>query len=55
MPLFPWNSPPAGLIQGEGGLVVLFCRVFLGDVFSVVNEIVVKLTGDADLVGVDFY
>jgi hypothetical protein len=47
---------PAGRAYPEKrGLVVLFCRVLLSDVFALVNQIVIKLTRDMDLVRINIY
>jgi hypothetical protein len=51
--LFFPDQPAGRAYPEERGLVVLFCRVLLSDVFSVVNEIIIKLTRDVDLVGIN--
>jgi hypothetical protein len=53
--LFLPDQPAGRAYPEERGLVVLFCRVLLSDVFGFVNEIIIKLTRDADLVGIDTY
>jgi hypothetical protein len=46
---------PAGRAypRGNEDSVLLIGWVLLGDVFGLVNQIIIKLTGDADFVGID--
>ena len=51
----PSEQPAGGADPGDqGDLIILFSRIF-GDVFSIIDEIVIELTWNADLVRIDAY
>jgi hypothetical protein len=51
---FNRKSPTTGLIPVEKGLIPFFVvGIFVGDVFTLVDKVIIKLTRDSDFVGID--
>ncbi|MCJ7633988.1 hypothetical protein MUP77_16575 [Candidatus Bathyarchaeota archaeon] len=47
VPCYPGTARRQGLSGEKEGSILLFSWVFFGDVFGLVNQIIIELTGDA--------